>query len=622
MVAFDENGNRKCKVFIQQFTKSVGSFEVGVYDYNPPSLLLKGDSTGNSTPAVLKYVQWPAGQPYQRKASTDSWLYISLPLFISWSLISGFLLVCCVLCLALLLVFRRHRVIYHSGFYLTELLIFGCMLNLLSVVLFGLDSALISFQSMQWVCKTRSWFLSLGFTLCLASVLPRVLFAFKVVSWRPLTIKKVPWMGMHFIALVIFICDVILLITWQVIFSPRAVRALREVSTLRPYHERTVLVEECISDNEMGALALLFLPKGVLLLIGTLVSWPARHLCMPLCNNTRNCALCVAIASVMCAIEIPVIMHVRRYPNPFYGVTGLVMIVISAALLILGVVPQLKRAQKCQKKSQIASEESNDREMRHENNCSRCECDVCANPKTFRPQLASCSGPYSCAPVSLEWDYMVNNIPNRTKEGETRIVTETVYIDPPKIPTAAAYTQTMQVLYNTSQVQTVVVRTQSACMLTEPEPEVETAELMIQTEAEEPTPVATVDTQTISLKLIDSIVQTERKPLSHIHIQTDKAKMSDSCVQTDDPPEPEFFDDESDTASVTSSMSTSPKQQRKTRKSKYNVQPRINTNLSARKKEQVAKTSHVAPPRIRLSTPQPYPTPRSRDPSPARGANR
>ena len=95
----------------------------------------------------------------------------------------------------------------------------------------------------------------------------------------------------------------------------------------------------------MGALALLFLPKGVLLLIGTLVSWPARHLCMPLCNNTRNCALCVAIASVMCAIEIPVIMHVRRYPNPFYGVTGLVMIVISAALLILGVVPQVRISQ-------------------------------------------------------------------------------------------------------------------------------------------------------------------------------------------------------------------------------------------------------------------------------------
>ena len=70
-------------------------------------------------------------------------------------------------------------------------------------------------------------------------------------------------------------------------------------------------------------------------------------------------------------------------------------------------------------------------------------------------------------------------------------------------------------------------------MITEPEPEVEKAELMIQTEPEEPTPVSTVDTQTISVKLSDSIVQTERTPLSHIQVQTDKAKTTDSLVQTD-----------------------------------------------------------------------------------------
>ena len=96
------------------------------------------------------------------------------------------------------------------------------MMNLFSVILFGLDGALISFQSMQWVCKVRqleyvswhgahfhgdgsstinhsylflfqarSWFLSLGFTLCLGSLLPRVLFAYRVVSWRPQTLNKV-----------------------------------------------------------------------------------------------------------------------------------------------------------------------------------------------------------------------------------------------------------------------------------------------------------------------------------------------------------------------------------------------------------------------------------------------
>ena len=39
--------------------------------------------------------------------------------------------------------------------------------------------------------QARSWFLSLGFTLCLGSVLPRVLYAYRVVSWRPETIRKV-----------------------------------------------------------------------------------------------------------------------------------------------------------------------------------------------------------------------------------------------------------------------------------------------------------------------------------------------------------------------------------------------------------------------------------------------
>lgn len=613
VVAFDENGNRRCKVFIRQFRKSIGTQEVGVYDYDPPTLILKGNS-GSSN------VHWPAGQPYQRKASTDSWPYIRFPLFITWSLISGFILVCCVLCLALLLVFRRHRVIFHSGFFLTEVLILGCMMNLFSVVLFGLDGALISFQSMQWVCKARSWFLSLGFTLCLGSLLPRVLFAYRVVSWRPPSIKKVPWSWMYMITFVIIITDVILLITWQIVFNPRAVKVLREVERPRPYEERVQLVEQCISDNEEGALALLFVPKGLLLLIGTLAAWPARRLCIPLCNNTRNCALCLVIAAVMCIIEIPIIMHVRQYPNPFYGITGLIIMVVSSALLVVGVVPQLKRAHHCQKKSQIASADCNDIEMRHENSCSRCECNTCADPKRFRPQLASCSGAYSCAPVSPDWDYMVGGVPNRTKEGETRIVTETVYIDPPGVPTAAVHTQTMQVLYSTAEIQTIIVRTQSACMITDPEPEIEKAEVMMQTEAEEPTPVTDVDTQTIRVKLCESHMQTMKASLSHIHIQTDKPEMSHSLVQTDEPPQ-DILSEESDTASVTSSIA-SPKMERKFKKTKYNVQPKIDTNLTPKRKEKMAKSSAVAAPRLRLTTPIPYNASRSRDPSPARGAGR
>ena len=85
---------------------------------------------------------------------------------------------------------------------------------------------------------------------------------------------------------------------------------------------------------------------------------------------------------------------------------------------------QLKRAHRCKKKALMASQECNDIEMTQDGNGGRCDCNACNDHKTFRPHLAACTGPYSCAPVSQEWDYMVSKVPNRTKEGEPRIVTE------------------------------------------------------------------------------------------------------------------------------------------------------------------------------------------------------
>lgn len=116
---------------------------------------------------------------------------------------------------------------------------------------------------------------------------------------------------------------------------------LQQVAQPRPYQEEALLIAKCVSNNENAALALLLVPKGILLLIGALAAWPARRLCFPLCNNTRNCALCVLVAAVMCIIETPIIMRVREYPNPFYGVTGLIIMVLTAALLVIGVFPQV-----------------------------------------------------------------------------------------------------------------------------------------------------------------------------------------------------------------------------------------------------------------------------------------
>ena len=63
--------------FILFYTYTVGSQEVGVYDYNPPTLILKGNSGDNNTPVVLKYMQWPGTLIYVPEnflvSSNDSW---------------------------------------------------------------------------------------------------------------------------------------------------------------------------------------------------------------------------------------------------------------------------------------------------------------------------------------------------------------------------------------------------------------------------------------------------------------------------------------------------------------------------------------------------------------------
>ena len=48
---------------------TVGTREVGIYDYSPPTLILKGNSGGSNAPAVLEYVHWPGTLCYVPKNS-------------------------------------------------------------------------------------------------------------------------------------------------------------------------------------------------------------------------------------------------------------------------------------------------------------------------------------------------------------------------------------------------------------------------------------------------------------------------------------------------------------------------------------------------------------------------
>ena len=57
-------------------------------------------------------------------------------------------------------------------------------------------------------------------------------------------------------------------------------------------------------------------------------------------------------------------------------------------------------------------------------------------------------------------------------------------------------------------------------MLTEPEPEIKQADVMLLTEAKEPTPVGDPNTQTINVTMTEKDVQTEKTAMINTFTQT------------------------------------------------------------------------------------------------------
>lgn len=109
-----------------------------------------------------------------------------------------------------------------------------------------------------------------------------------------------------------------------------------------------------------------------------------------------------------------------------------------------------------------------------------------------------------------------------------------VYVDPPSIPTTATHTQTTGVTFNTVEIQTITPSTRSAAVLTEPEPEIKQADVMMQTEEEVPTPVADIETQTNNAQLKDRYIQTMKTTLLDKQVQTVKTRTCHTEVQTDE----------------------------------------------------------------------------------------
>ena len=95
------------------------------------------------------------------------------------------------------------------------------------------------------------------------------------------------------------------------------------------------VVEHCDCTYLILWLALILTFKVLLLLTGAFLAWQTRRVYIPSLNDTQHCASCMLVVVLLCLVGSIVAFTTTMYPNVFYGVIGVFIIVATTLILLL-----------------------------------------------------------------------------------------------------------------------------------------------------------------------------------------------------------------------------------------------------------------------------------------------
>ena len=95
------------------------------------------------------------------------------------------------------------------------------------------------------------------------------------------------------------------------------------------------VVEHCDCTYLTLWLALILTFKVLLLLTGAFLAWQTRRVYIPSLNDTQHCASCMFIVVLFCLVGSIVAFTTTMYPDVFYGVIGISIIVATTLILLL-----------------------------------------------------------------------------------------------------------------------------------------------------------------------------------------------------------------------------------------------------------------------------------------------
>lgn len=168
-VSFSERGDRIARTMIEQFQNGVYK-TIGFFDTLANNMTLVGQ------------VEWSltGKPPADRTIIKISFKTISTSLYFGSMAVSAVGIICALLLVLFNFKFRKYRYIEMSYPMANNFMLLGCIICLLATVFFGIDGQKISKDHFIWMCYSRAFFISIGFSLYFGSMFAKTWITYRL----------------------------------------------------------------------------------------------------------------------------------------------------------------------------------------------------------------------------------------------------------------------------------------------------------------------------------------------------------------------------------------------------------------------------------------------------------
>ncbi|XP_031555480.1 gamma-aminobutyric acid type B receptor subunit 2-like [Actinia tenebrosa] len=265
----------------------------------------------------------------------------------------GFMVSTSIICILIAFFFlwfnTRHkniRYIKMSSPNLNNIIILGCVLNYVSVATFGLDGSLVD-HSYHFICASRSWTLSLGFSLAYGAMFSKTWRVHTIFTNRKLRGKIVKDRHLLAIVFLLLVVDVTYLIIWQSIDPLKRILYEAEVEVSSHNHVEIVYqMEHCQSSSTYLWLGILFGYKGILLLFGAFLAWETRKVTITALNDSKYIGFSVYNVFILCAIGVPVSLVLKDHPDASFSIISILIIFGTSLTICFVFIPKVTELRK------------------------------------------------------------------------------------------------------------------------------------------------------------------------------------------------------------------------------------------------------------------------------------